>query len=90
MSGRRLRRASSGLTRLPGREGEAWRQVDALIATKQPKNYDEATVLLRDLRDVCVRGDRQVEARERIARLQQEHASKPSLMKRLREAGLHS
>jgi len=78
------------LNALARREEEAWRQVDALIATKQPKNYDEAIVLLRDLRDLSVRAGRQIKARERIARLQQEHASKPSLMKRLREAGLQS
>ena len=39
------------LNALAKREEEAWRQVGALIATKQPKNYDEAIVLLRDLRD---------------------------------------
>ncbi len=78
------------LKALAKREEEAWRQVDALIATKQPKNYDEAIVLLRDLRDLSFRASRRIEARERIARLQQEHASKPSFMKRLRAAGLQS
>jgi len=75
---------------LAKREQEAWRQVDALIVTKQPKNYDEAITLLRDLRDLCVGTGRQAEAVARIARLQQAHASKPSLMKRFREAGLHT
>lgn len=78
------------LNALAKRQEEAWRQVEALIATKQPKNYDEAIAMLGDLRDLCVRAGRQAEAAARIARLQQEHASKPSLMKRLRQAGLQA
>jgi hypothetical protein len=76
------------LTELTKREGEAWRELDALIATKQPKKYDEALVLLVDLREVCVRAGRQTEAMTRIARLREEHARKPSLIERLRKAGL--
>jgi len=78
------------LNALAKREEEAWRQVDALIATKQPKGYDDAIALLRDLRDLCVRAGRQAEAAARIDGLRQKHASKRSLMKRLREAGLHA
>lgn len=76
------------LAALAKREAEAWRELDALIATKQPKNYDEAVALLRDLRDVCVRGGRQAEAAIHIARLREEHAKKPSLIERFRKAGL--
>jgi hypothetical protein len=77
------------LNALAKRQEEAWRQVEALIATKQPKNYDEAIALLGDLRDLYLHTGRQAEAAARIARLQQAHASKPSLIKRLRQAGLH-
>lgn len=70
------------------REDEAWRDLDGLIATKQPKKYDEAVLLLCDLRDVCVRAGRQAEAAARIARLLAEHAKKPSLLQRCRKAGL--
>ena len=76
------------LAALAKREVEAWRELDALIATKQPKKYDEAVALLGDLRDVCVRGGRQVEAAARIARLREEHTKKPSLIDRFRKAGL--
>jgi hypothetical protein len=76
------------LTALAKREAEAWREVDALIATKQPRKYDEAIVLLCDLRDVCLRAGRQAEAATRIARLREEHAKKPSLIDRLRKAAL--
>ena len=40
------------------------------MANKQPKKYDEAIMLLRDLREVCVRAGRQAEVASRIARLQ--------------------
>ncbi len=76
------------LTELSRHEAEAWRQVEALIATKQPKKYDEAIDLLCDLRDLCIRGGRQAEAETRITRLREEHANKRSLIERIRKAGL--
>jgi hypothetical protein len=76
------------LAALAGREAAAWSEVDKLIATRQPKAYDEAVALLHDLRDVCARAGRQVEAATRIARLRDEHAKKPRLLERLRKAGL--
>ena len=76
------------LAALATRETEAWRELDALIATKQPKKYDEAVALLGDLRDVCVHGGRQGEAATRIARLREEHTKKPSLIDRFRKAAL--
>jgi hypothetical protein len=41
------------LESLAGKEGILWNQVDELIATKQPKRYDEAVFLLRDLKDLA-------------------------------------
>lgn len=76
------------LASLAGREAALWSGVDKLIATKQPKRYDEAVTLLRDLRDVCARAGRQVEAARRIARLWEVHARKSSLLERLRKAEL--
>lgn len=76
------------LAALAEREAEAWRKLDVLIAAKQPKKYDEAVALLRDLRDICARDGRHAEAATRIARLREEHAKKASLIERLRKAGL--
>ncbi len=45
-------------------------------------------MLLRDLRDVCLRAGRQAEAATRIGRLCEEHAKKPSLIERIRKIGL--
>jgi hypothetical protein len=76
------------LTALAAREADAWHEVDALLATKQPRRYDEATALLCDLREVCVRDGRAAEAATRLARLCAAHAKKPSLIERFRKAGL--
>jgi hypothetical protein len=78
------------LDALAGREPEAWRQVDTLIATKQPKPYDEAVQLLQDLRDVAERAGRREDFETRLGRLREQHARKPSLMERFRRAGLIS
>jgi hypothetical protein len=76
------------LATLVKREAEAWQEVDALIATKQPKKYDEAVALLQDLREICVRDGRQEHADARIVRLRNQHAKKPSFLQRMSEAGL--
>jgi hypothetical protein len=76
------------LAALAQREAEAWRQVDTLIATKQPSRYDDAVKLLKDLRDVAMRAGRQGEVEARLVRLRERHAKKPSLIARLQAAGL--
>jgi hypothetical protein len=73
---------------LAKREPEAWRQVDALIATKRPGDYDAAVQLLKDLADLGQMRGRQPEVRDHLACLRQEHARKPTLLKRLKAAGL--
>ncbi len=73
---------------LAERESETWRKVDVLIATKRPSDYDEAVRLLKDLRDLAARGERAAEAVQRISRLRNEHARKPTFVERLRRAGL--
>jgi hypothetical protein len=76
------------LASLAGREAEAWREAEALIATKQPGKYDAAVALLRDLRELAVRAGRREEVEARLALLRDQHAKKPSLVGRLRAAGL--
>ena len=73
---------------LARREPEAWRQVDALIATKRPGDYDAAVCLLKDLADLGQEHGRQAEVRDRLAQLRQKHSRKPSLIQRLKAAGL--
>jgi hypothetical protein len=76
------------LAALAQREAEAWREVDALIATKQPGKYDDAVKLLKDLRDIAIRAGRQGEVEARLVRLREQHAKKPRLVARLQAAGL--
>ena len=76
------------LAALAQREAEAWREVDTLLATKQPGKYDAAVKLLKDLRDVAIRAGRQGEVEARLARLREQHARKPSFVGRLQAAGL--
>jgi hypothetical protein len=40
------------LAGLAKRIPQAWQRIDALIATKRPRDYDAAVTLLSDLRDV--------------------------------------
>ena len=76
------------LAGLAKQEPEAWRQVDALIATKRPRDYEEAVRLLKDLADLGEKRGRQAEVRDRLAQLRQEHARKSTLIERLKAAGL--
>jgi hypothetical protein len=78
------------LDQLAQRETQAWQHVQALIQTRQPKKYDEAVQLLRDLRDLADREGRSAEAFARLQDIREAHANKPSLLRRLNEAGLLS
>jgi len=52
----RGRDCQSTAPRCAGGPGPAvWKQVESLIATRQPKRYDEAVMLLVDLRDIAAR-----------------------------------
>jgi hypothetical protein len=75
---------------LAQRAPQAWQQVEALIQTRQPMRYDEAAQLLRDLCDLADRQDKTAEARVHLQALRDAHANKPSLLRRLDEAGLFS
>ncbi|MFF5181843.1 hypothetical protein ACFY2Q_27790 [Micromonospora sp. NPDC000316] len=66
----------------------AWQQVDELIATKKPREYDTAVQLLVDLRDLGERDGDTSSFRHRLAELRAVHARKPSLLERLNLAGL--
>ena len=67
---------------------EAWGTVEHLIATKQPKKYDEAITLLKDLRELAARDGNSHEHSARLKHIQKQHEAKPSLIGRLRKAGL--
>lgn len=74
------------LDTLVGREDETWVSIEELIATKQPKRYDEAVQLLADLRDLAARDGREDQALARIEEICIRHDRKPSFIQRVRKA----
>jgi FtsZ-interacting cell division protein YlmF len=76
------------LRSLVGKATNLWGEVDQLIATKQPKRYDEAVSMLEDLRDLAEMEQTSSEFSFKMNALAGEHARKPSLIRRFREADL--
>src|SRR5262249_2822106 len=76
------------LDALAGREEKLWRQVETAIQSKQPKQYDHAIELLKDLRDLAGRTGSGEDVSQRSRDLRERHHSKPSLIQRLDRAGL--
>jgi hypothetical protein len=76
------------LDRIATKQPELWNQIDSLIATKQPKSYDRVVELLADLRDLAARQSKTKEFATRVETLRSSHLRKPSLIERLRKAGL--
>ena len=74
------------LESLAGKEKELWATVDRLIATKQPRRYDEAVSLLQDLHDLAELQRKGPDFKFRIGALQRENSGKSSLMERFRKA----
>jgi hypothetical protein len=66
---------------------QAWQRIESLIATKRPRDYDAAVTLLSDLRDVGKQQGRDAQFATRVRQLRDVHASKPSLLTRLKRAG---
>lgn len=76
------------LDALAKRESQAWAEVEALIATRKSKAYDQAVELLCDLRDLAERQQRLPEALSRLDELNRRHGRKYALIRRLEAAGL--
>ncbi len=75
------------LNQLAGKEPTLWKKVEGLIATKQPKSYEQAVELLADLRDLAVRKD-ELGFRRHVEALRTAHGGKRTLIARLDKAGL--
>jgi hypothetical protein len=71
---------------LAGKENHLWSTVDKLIATKQPRRYDEAVSLLKDLHDLAVLKGKSGEFKSRMAALERANAAKGTLIERFRKA----
>ena len=73
---------------LAKREDSIWREIEALIQRGQPSTYDTAVGLLRQLREVAEFKDRLPGFQARVAELRSRYSRRPSLMERLKDAGL--
>jgi hypothetical protein len=76
------------LDELARREGQVWGEVESLIPTKRPKDYDRAVTLLGDLRDLARHRNDLARFQDHLAELRTQHASKSSFLARLKKAGL--
>lgn len=74
------------LNALAGGQEQAWRRVVTMIETKKPKEYDAVVDLLADLKALAERDGQTSAFSQRIRRLREEHARKPSLLDRLDRA----
>lgn len=75
------------LDSIAGREPQLWLKVADLVTTRLPKEYDEAVRLLFDLRDLAARSD-PAAFQSQLNRFRTAQARKPSLIARLKDAGL--
>lgn len=66
----------------------AWDRVEAAIGTKKPREYDQAVDLLRDLHALAIRDEHADTFAQRLTHLRERHQGKPSLIRRLNDAGL--
>lgn len=76
------------LDQLAAREESIWRETAILIDSKQAANYDRAVALLKDLRDLDARRDKDDEFTAALRSLRSRHAKKPSFLARLDKEGL--
>jgi hypothetical protein len=76
------------LDELADDEEAAWTRVAAMIATRQPGEYDNAVRLLTDLQALAERDDHPDEFTQRCAVIRQEHARKTTLIGKLDRANL--
>jgi hypothetical protein len=73
---------------IANREPSVWDEIETLIATKQPANYDRAVGLLIDLRDAAAAQGREDGFMNRFEILRQRHLRKPSLLSKFHRFGL--
>jgi FtsZ-interacting cell division protein YlmF len=78
------------LENLAVREEETWGEIESLVSTKQPRNYDQSCQLLTDLFDLSTEQGKKASFAERIQDLRIRHRRKKSFIDRLNQAGLPS
>lgn len=72
------------LDALAPHEEETWKQVVKLLEAKQAKPYDEATALLKNLRDLAEHQGRLPEFAQRFERFKTTYQNRPALLTRFK------
>ncbi len=72
------------LEALAPKEAHIWKRVEELIEFKQAKPYDEATALLKDLRDLAEHQARLSEFIQRFEKLKSDYNNRPALITRFK------
>jgi hypothetical protein len=73
---------------LAKREKAVWKQVEAYIQQRQPKDYERAVILLMDLHDLAVRQEDETGFQLTMEELRKTHAAKGAFLRRLAKANL--
>ena len=73
---------------LAKREKAVWKQVEAYIQQRQPKDYERAVILLMDLHDLSVRQGDETGFQLTVEELRKTHAAKSAFLRRLAKANL--
>jgi hypothetical protein len=73
---------------LAKREKAVWKQVEAYIQQRQPKDYERAVILLIDLHDLSVRQGDETGFQVTVEELRKTHAAKSAFLRRLAKANL--
>ena len=76
------------LNELSKRESQIWHQVDDLIRSKKQTDYDKAVKFIVDLRDINKGKGDGMAFKEKLDDIREKHSRKPSLIRRLKDAGL--
>lgn len=78
------RKRTQYLKTLVSQEEDLWEKISELIELKQAKPYDQATTLLRDLKDLAQYQNCLSEFNERFAALKLTYSNRPALLKRFK------
>ena len=73
---------------LAKREKAVWKQVEAYIQKRQPKDYERAVILLVDLHDLAIRQEDETGFQLTMEELRKTHAAKGAFLRRLAKANL--
>jgi hypothetical protein len=73
---------------LAKREKAVWKQVEAYIQQRQPKDYERAVILLIDLHDLAVRQEDESGFQLTMEEIRKTHAAKGAFLRRLAKANL--